>query len=344
MTVGTLVAIVSWFMMFTPAIGTAVPLEADGDAVDRIVATPVANNVLLVAGADGLYERAESGWSNIAPAPPPGHLVSSGDASGTLLAGDHDACFRGGAAADLQRSDDGGATWQPVAGAAGFRPLAIWSEPNLALASTCNGLFQSLDDGVTWAPVEGIELGWEVTAFATVPQADGSGPVVLLGLTGEGGTSYLRSVDFSDPAAPVASADLRTYFALGGLAGQDDTFILAAIDGVWISSDAGESWEHSVTGLEEVVLEDDPSEAGFPTDLDPSAYGLSAVAILPGAQSGVVTGGVDGLYVWYDGDGSWTQVDGTDGPVLDLAVNGDGSTILYATDDGVLEIDVAALD
>lgn len=315
------------------------PIEIDGDTVSRIVTPPPGSNSLRVAGENGLYESMESGWSSVAPSPPPGKLVGGGAESDLMMAGDHEPCGRGGSSASLQRSTNDGQTWSAVDGATGYRPLAIWPESELALASSCLGLHVSLDGGLTWRPVEGIEPGWEATSFTGVPQMDESGPVVLVGLTGEGGTSYLRSIDFSDPAAPVVSGDLRTYYAIGGLAGEDDTYVLAAMDGVWISDDAGASWERSAEGLQDVVLERDPAEFGFPADLDPSRYGLFSAAMLPRERPGTVVGSVDGLYISYDDSPGWSRIEGTSGRVNEIVVCGHGTLLLYATDQGVFQVD-----
>lgn len=315
------------------------PIVVDGDQITRIVSSSAGSEQLLVAGESGLYRHSGAAWEKVAPAPPAGQVVSAEVGSGLLLAGDHEACMRGGPAVPLQRSTDGGATWTPVEGATGFRPLAIWSELELALASSCLGLHLSRDAGVSWAPVSGIEPGWEVTSFAEVPQPDGRGPVVLVGLTGEGGTSYLRSVDFFDPA-PAVSGDLRAYYAIGGLAGEGDTYVLAAMDGVWVTEDAGTTWERSAEGLQDVVLERDPAEFGFPADLDPSAYGLFSVVLLPGERPGVIVGSVDGLYVSYEDAPGWTRIKGASGKVTEIAVSGDGTLLLYATEEGIFRIDL----
>jgi hypothetical protein len=229
-----------------------------------------------------------------------------------------------------------------VVGVADFRPLAIWPDTGLALASSCPGLQMSGDGGVTWSLVPGIDPGWDLTSFAGIPQDDGSGPVVLVGLTGEGGTSYLHRVDFTDPAAPVVSDSLREYYAIGGLTGSGDTYVLAAMDGVWISNDTGVTWERSATGLEGVVLERDPLVYGLPQDMAPNEFGLFSAALLPGERPGMVVGSVDGIYVSFaDGD-SWMKVDGTSGQVNQIAVAADGSLLVYATDEGVFQVDITA--
>lgn len=318
------------------------PIVIDGDPVTRIVKSHPGAETVEVAGESGLYRFDGGAWVRAAPPPPPpeGEIVSDGSGVGLMLAGDHAPCMRGGPGTPLQRSDDGGATWDPVAGAPDLRPLAIWAGTGLALAASCPGPQLSSDGGQSWAPLDGIEPGWELTSLAEIPQSDDRGPVVLVGLTGEGGTSYLRSIDLTDPAAPVVSEDLRMYYAIGGLAGFDDTFVLAAIDGVWLSDDAGMSWERSAEGLEDVVLERDPAEFGFPADIDPSAYGLFSATILPGERTGIAVGSVDGLFIRFDGRDTWSKIEGSTGRVEQVGTSADGSLVVYATDQGVFQVDI----
>ncbi|MBA2469110.1 MAG: exo-alpha-sialidase [Chloroflexia bacterium] len=316
------------------------PIVVGSDQASRIVDSHPGADALRIAGSEGLYEAQDGDWTMVAAAPPSGDLVGAGGDSGLMLAGDHEPCLRGGSSMPLQRSDDGGQTWTAVEGAEGYRPLAIWPDRDLALASSCLGLHVSLDSGQTWNSVEGINSGLEVTTFADVPQTDDGGPLVLVGLTGEGGTSYLHSVDFSAPSAPIVSEPLKEYYAIGALAGEEDTYVLAALDGVWISDDAGVNWERSRSGLEAVTTDEDPLLEGLPADMSPDAYGLNAVALLPGERPGMAVGSVDGLYVSYDDDPGWIRIEGTSGQVNEVVVNGDGTLLIYATDEGVFRIDI----
>lgn len=308
------------------------PLVIEGDQVNRMVTTHPGEPDVMVASPDSLYRLVDSSWERMGSAPAVGQIVGGGGDSMILLAGDHPACMRGGASIPLQQSTDGGVTWVTVDGATDVRPLAIWPDLKLALASSCSGLQMSRDGGITWAAVSGVEPGWDLSAFAEIPQAAGEGPLVLLGLTGEGGTSSIVRIDFTSPDAPIVSDPLREYFAIGALAGFDDTYLLAAMDGVWVSTDAGSSWERHAEGLESVVLEGDPLVDGLPEDLDPNQAGLGAVALVPGAQPGLVVGSVDGLYLTSSVGGAWTKIAGTSGDVTQVLVSPSGDTVYYQAD------------
>jgi hypothetical protein len=130
------------------------------------------------------------------------------------------------------------------------------------------------------------------------------------------------------------------YYAVGGLAGIDHTFVLAAMDGAWISTDAGATWERSAEGLDGIVLEQDPADSGLPVDVDPREVGLTTVVMLP--DGGLLAGSADGLFVGSVEGGEWTKLDGTAGRVDQLAVSRDGATALYRANDVVREVPIAA--
>ncbi len=306
----------------------------------RIAATMPLADTLAVADGEGLHLFSGDGWQTTDVAPPPGELAMSEDDPAVLLAGDKADCMRGDPGDPLHRSDDGGKTWTPVNGDPEIQPLAIWEAEGLAIGASCTGLEISEDGGLTWTVLPGIDPGWDVTSFAVVPQAGEAGPVVLAGLTGEGGTSNLHSIDLSDPGAPVVSDSLRMYYAIGGLAGAGNTYVLAAMDGTWLSHDSGATWTRSAEGLEDIVLDEDPAEAGLPEDVDPRMVGLTTLALMP--DGGLMVGSADGLFSGWLFPSEWVKVEGTSGRVDQLAVSSDGSLALYRADDIVRAIPISA--
>lgn len=315
-----------------------VALEIEGDAINRLASSSPEAISQVVVG-QGVYARDRgSDWARTGDAPGPGAVVFAADDPSLLLNGDHPPCLRGGAAAAVERSEDGGASWLPVEGVEALRPLVVWSESGIALGATCSGMMLSTDAGQTWSDLAGIEAGYEITAFAAIASIEETdGPAVLFGMTSEGGTSRLYRLDLSDPAAPELSEPLREYWSVAGIAARDDTYVLAAADGLWISEDAGGSWERSADGLEDVVLEQDPSQAGLPADVEPGSFGLFSVAF-PGADSdALVIGSANGLYAAESLADPWTRVEGTAGEIDGISVIPDDDRLLYSAEVMVFE-------
>lgn len=322
-----------------------VAVAIDGDAIGRLARSSPAARSQVVVG-QGVYIREANGeWTRTGDAPGPGSVVFAADDPNLLLSGDHPPCLRGGAVTPLERSEDGGASWNAVPGAQGVRPLAIWSQSGIALGATCSGLMLSTDAGETWSDLAGIEAGYEITAFAPVAFHDETdGPVVLFGMTSEGGTSRLYRLDLSDPTHPQLSEPLREYWAVAGLAARDDTYVLAAADGVWVSRDAGQSWERSADGLEDVVLEADPNQSGLPADIEPGSFGFLSAAFLSEDSEALVVGSANGLYAADSAAGPWTLLGGTRGEIPLVAVILDADPALYAQDDMVFEVSISAAE
>lgn len=81
-----------------------------------------------------------------------------------------------GTTATLFRSDDGAASWQPIApeleGQTVFAVLTACGAPNVLLAGSTNGLYRSSNGGATWTAAAGLERT-TVTAIARDPRQPG---------------------------------------------------------------------------------------------------------------------------------------------------------------------------
>jgi hypothetical protein len=200
------------------------------------------------------------------------------------------------------------------------KPLAIASEAGLVGGASCQGFVISTDMGETWSVVDDDLLGLEVTAFSV---AEGEQHVVLVGLTGEGGTGRLYRVDLSNPAAPKVSEPLREYWGLGAVAGTGDTYYLATVAGLAVSTDAGLNWVVERTGLEDVTLALDPVTEGLPADYEQDTYGLFAIQLLDGTPA--LLGAQTGVFESSDGS-SWKPlaVPGTPFTGFEPMPSGDG--------------------
>jgi hypothetical protein len=182
---------------------------------------------------------------------------------------------------------------------------------------------------------EGLPLGSQVTAFAVLSTPESAaGLTVMVGVTGEGGTSQLYRVQISDPAAPEVSEPLQTYFGIGSLAVDNDgAVLLGAPQGVLRSEDRGETWSVNRSGLESTTLEQDPIEY-FPPNVEPNSFGLPAM-VASGDQ--VYVAGVDGVYQMPADGQSWKKVTELDVTVTQLAIVPDSGALLIQTDDGQVQ-------
>ena len=335
-----MIAVFMWHPSPSVAQGTQVAaVSIDGDVATRIATSAPGATVQVVAGSDGLYRR-EAGeeWARAGDAPGDGAIVFAADSPDLMLSGDHPPCLRGGDATLLSRTEDGGETWTTVAGATDIRPLAVWADTGIAIGSSCAGFMLSMDAGLTWAAIEAAEPGFEITSSAVVSEPAGTdGPVVLFGETSEGGSSRLRTLDLADPGAPIVSGALREYFGIAALAARGDVFAIAAIDGVWLSTDAGASWTRSAEGLEPVVLAEDPAVAGLPAGVAMDEIGLFALAMLPGTEDGLVIGSARGLYVAKTPGDAWASAADVAGRVDQIGVSEGDDRLLLLSEDRVFE-------
>lgn len=328
-----------WFMTSHEGHGSAAEaFEVDGDPVTALVPAAAGAAARYAVGGAGLYRGNADGaeWEVVGENPPAGEIVAPADGSETLLAGEAPDCGRGGGGTPLSRSTDGGATWDEVSDVADIRPLAIWGDDDLALGAECSGLMVSTDNGDVWTAVAGFELGRQVTAFAVV--AEDEGRRVLVGATGEGGTSQLLEFDLADPDAPEVSEPLKEYFGLGAVAGVGEQRFLAGPEGVWVSSDRGEEWTLRKSGLEDVVLSVDPLQEAIPEEEMERGFGLRAIAVDPANADHLAIGSIDGVYLSDNGGEEWTKVDGVDGEIQRIVISETGGVVFAQSEDEVLTV------
>jgi hypothetical protein len=324
-----------------PAAG-ATALVIAGDPIVSLAATHPEAPTLYAVGflrthqaenaaalSRGLYRSDDGGsiWRRSGSPPQSGHLVAAPDGS-LLLSGDQPSCARGGdEPIPLARSMDSGATWQVVEGVADIRPLAAWSEPRVALSTSCGGLYLSLDSGATWQPASFREEGagelarisGEVTSSAVVAGQT----AILLGTTSEGGSSQLWRLDLADPMTPVLSGMTVFYRGVGALAGREQLYVVGTQGGILISADGGQSWREHQCGLDQVTV--------------------SAVEVLPGRPTLVQIGTDNGLlYAPLDprhADACWSSpMLGVEGPIRNLVAPLAGARVFVQTEKVVVSL------
>jgi len=327
------------------------PLEVGGDPISILVPGRIGGPAIFAVGARGLYRTENGGatWTIAGPPPPGGRLVVAEDDARQLLVGDHPPCARGGDGAPLQRSADGGATWQPATDGEDTRPLALWTGAGVALGVACDGPRVSTDGGVSWSPA-GVDLGGlDVTSFAAVatagpPPTPAAGtpaaPIGFIVATSEGGTSRLHRLDLTDSSVPTLSGVLLEFWGLGAVAARGDVVAIGAADGVRISRDGGATWDLRRRGLEAVTLAESPLVAGVLLDTPPGSFGIDALMLDPGENGRLYAGTADGVYASPDTGDTWRRLDGADGPVVNLAFGIETDVLFVETAAGVVVVPI----
>jgi photosystem II stability/assembly factor-like uncharacterized protein len=266
-------------------------------------------------------------WLVAGPPPPTGLLVAALDSADLLLAGFHPACGRTGVEQpSLQRSVDGGKTWQAAGGGDGIRPLAIWADAGLAIGESCAGLQVSTDAGATWQQESIMESGYEVSAFAPNWGVDARSPAgLIVGTIGR--TSQVWWLDLADPSHP----DLRR-LGLPPVTGGEapavygDTYVVGAATGVFVSNDQGKSWFP------------DPS-AATPITSGDAALSILVMAIDSVDPSHLYAGTSSGIFASPDAGRSWQRIGDATGIASRLVFTSAG-WLLGETDRGVVALPV----
>lgn len=314
------------------------PLVIDGDPITRLVVTRPGAAAILVAGGDGLY-RSDNGarrWRKVGPAPPEGRIVVAEENPQVLLAGDRGVCARGDAGTPLSRSDDAGATWQPVDGVSGVLPLAIWRRAKVAVGASCAGLQISTDTGRTWQQATLPDGTDEVTAFTPLPAPNTDNAEALIVRTSEGGTSRLRLLDLTDAARPQISNVLREFWGLGAPAGRQEIYAFGSAQGVWVSIDRGATWTLRRTGLEEVTVSVDPLGTPIPDAEQARGFGINALVMNPGQAARLYVGTNNGVYTSENAGARWERIENIDGNVTGIVVARRTARLLAETPSGVV--------
>lgn len=329
-------------------VAAASPISAVMVAARVLVPAPAEADVLYAAG--GLARSADGGttWESAGPPPPPGRIIVAADDPLLLLNGARPPCAKGDPNPPLlQRSDDGGASWLPIASAPGVEPLALWADTQVAVGASCAGLRVSTDAGQTWPdrPPALMDPGYDISAFSLIASADPSARTALVLSTSEGGTSTLRRLDLTSPAQPMASDTLITFWGGASLAGRaeenGETFVVGTANGVLISTDGGASWTSSRIGLEAVTLSVDPNKERIPDAELNRGFGIPAVAFDSTREGRFFAGTVDGLYASADGGVSWQRVPGVDGIVTQIVAASNSGNLVLQTDRKVLTLALA---
>ena len=221
----------------------------------------------------------------------------AGDAIGTLTTGDfHALAFSPddpnvvffGHHDGVLRSEDGGATWQPLVRRPGFDAmgLAVSRADGRTLYLAGHDVFQvSHDGGATWQPVAHNLPGTDIHALAMSPDDASRLTAFVVGhgvlQSGDGGRTWQR-------APGELPRDITALASAGSASGNPETLYAgSARSGVLRSADGGRAWTSAGRGL--------------------PPGGVLALAVDPVARGTVYAGGESGLYKSTDGGESWSK-------------------------------------
>jgi hypothetical protein len=243
---------------------TATPLPADvngmhwdlvglqGQSLLRVTGGASAD-APIYAGGDGLYESTDRGQTWTALPLPGGAAVQDIQVSAAdrrvIYAGSGTPCAGGPAGAQF-RSADAGATWARLPQAPASLQIDA-RDPNILYGMTCHGVVRSTDAGQSWQGLADPDLAQDPTLtgarvrvpanpigpiYATWLRADGSGRIRR---TYDGGKNWGGSDAFFPMLTDLLVDDKRPQGAWALSQG-----------GVVRTSDGGDTWKMTVTGLD----------------------------------------------------------------------------------------------
>jgi photosystem II stability/assembly factor-like uncharacterized protein len=251
-----------------------------------VASSPADRTLVLAAGLGGaLYKSTDGGqlWRESRQGLPERNILALGfDPTATVV-------YAGTDHAGVYESRDGGETWQPT----GALPVeaqvtGLTVGRGLLFASTSGqGLFRSTDGGATWAEATGIA---SPVLSAVVFDPFDSGRVIASTLNSPGGAEpgvYVSSDQGTTFRAAASGLVSTTVYGIAADPRQQGVYFASAADGLYRSSNGGESWA--------------PWGNGLPA-------GAARTLVVDGAVAGLVYAATDarGVYRSTDGGSTWS--------------------------------------
>ena len=222
-------------------------------SLDKVAVS--AAGLVLVAGHDGnLYRRGENSWTLALSTATPVSAIASG--SDLTLVGDRQG--------QLYSSTDGGETWANLATAASAI-TSISLPPTSAtqqfwIGTEGHGILQTLDGGKT---LRDASRGLPQTAVQDVVSVTDNNQVILYASTASQGVFYSDDGDTWQPMdsglTTTPQADKMGYphfndLALSPSFDQDGTVLASGFDGLFKTTDRGDSWAQLDTLPGDIVM------------------------------------------------------------------------------------------
>jgi len=258
-----------------------------------------------------------------------------------VYVGVSEGCGRGGRTPGLV-STDGGVHWQESG--QNLSSLAIDPfDTKKVWATTCTGVQRSTDGGSTWEPALGAQLDtYTPTLIALVPSTPRV--VYVAYAAEGGTARVRRTIDdgatWQDTRLPTAAFGP---LALATDPGRADTVFLSTLVGIFRSLDGGQSWVLLTDGLEATQPARPPANApdGFRLTTAIVAAPNASDTFWVGTGAGPTNG--IGVFGTRDSGTTWRQtsggIEGRTIQALAVGVMRNGSILYAATDDGVWTLD-----
>ena len=264
----------------------------------------------LWAGTDhGLYHSANSGARWVLSRHGGASSIVQNPVTSVLYAASYPAYPAG----PVVRSADGGASWQPLAGAPpGVTTLAIDPvQPQILYAGSDAGLFRSTNGGAHWAKLTRGLLSFPINAIAVAPR---SRTVYVATSSPLPGQIVYRSDDEGGHWTPADGGALNYVYALAVDPGRQETVWAVSSGQLFRSLDRGRTWKQA--------------DAGITAD--------GTLAVLPGAAT-LLAGTATGVFRSGNQGASWSRSSqGLDAATISgLALDPSRPSRLYAAADGV---------
>ena len=281
--------------------------------------------------SDSLYRSDEQDrWTKIGRWDPAWSLLVDPTNPDVLYSGGHPGCAIGGDPVAFQKSTDGGVTWQTILSGQNVRPLIVDpANPRVIFGERCT-LSISVDGGKDWTDVP-LTPSFDVSAMSL------AGNELYLVVTSEGGTSRVAAVNVADPSHPQIGNDLLQFWGGGTLLASAERILVGGSHGVDSSSDGGQHWSFSRTGLEPVTISVNALVEPIPRAELARQFGIYALAVDPTNRQRIFAGTIRGLYLSLDNGTTWARVPSIDEiPVRTLAFAQQGALLYVTTDNGVI--------
>lgn len=304
-------------------------LEIDGQRAHQVVVPKPAAAAEYAVTTAGIYRNTNGAWSKVADDNGAGMIVADPTNSEILYRGDHPGCAIGGQPIAFQKSTDGGKTWTTIPGVQNTQPMIVDpANPSIVYGNSC-ALAVSTNAGQTWKTVQPLP-SFDLSSLALAGNK-------LYGVyTSEGGTSRLIVSDVSDPNNPTGNNQLLEFWGGGTVSANAGKLIVGEPHGVHVSTDGGQHWTFSRSGLEDVTVSVNVLTEPLPQNEISTGFGIFAATIHPEQSDRLEAGTIRGLYRSQDNGRTWAQVPEIEkSKVRDLAFASNGGQLYVTTDDGI---------